>query len=350
MVLALNAGKNNLKLALYTGPVHGYGARNIRGVAFNDGCISNDIILRKPVSGGGLGPLLQLPARPVERGSSLTLESVLPTPTGNVSKQWGNEMGKHSLKIMLVAASLMATLAGQVSAADTVIVGTDGSYPPFASVGADGQLQGFDVDVAKAICASEKLECELRSIPFDGIFAALDAGKISVVIAGLNITEERKKKYAMPGPYLVSPLAYMTTEASTLEGTKEGLAGKTVGTVAASSFERYLNAAMGKTITVSTYESMDAAVLDLDAGRVDAVLGEVAQLQPAYVTAKPGTYKLIGETINDPTYSGLGKGMAVRGEDKTLAAAFDKGLAAIVADGTHAQLTKKWFGVEMSAK
>lgn len=255
-----------------------------------------------------------------------------------------------SLKVLLAAAGLAAMLYGQASAEEKVLVGLDASNPPFASIETDGKLQGFDVDLVNAICAAEKLECELQNIPWDGIFAALDSGKIAVVAAGMNITEERQKKYAMPGPYLNSPFVYLATASTTLDGSKEGFSGKKIGVVAASVMEKYLNAKKDPTVQVATYDSWDAAVLDLDAGRIDAVLGELVSMQVTYVNAKPGVYKIIGEPISDPTYTGLGKGLAIRKDDKTLSSTFDKGLAAIIADGTHAKLTKKWFGKELAAK
>ncbi|APO69813.1 amino acid ABC transporter substrate-binding protein (plasmid) [Rhizobium gallicum] len=252
--------------------------------------------------------------------------------------------------LLLATCVLAAAISRPGFAEDKVIVGFDGSYPPFASVGTDGQLQGFDVDLVKAVCATEKLQCELKNVPYDGIFAALDSGKISVIAAGMNITDERKQKYAMPGPYLKSPLAFLTTANSSFDGTKATLSGSEIGTVGASVFEKYLNAKLASEIDVKTYDSMDAAVLDLDAGRVAAVFGELVQLQPAYVQAKPNTYKIAGEPVNDSTYAGQGKGLIVRLADKALADKLNDGISAIAADGTHAQLTKKWFGVEVPAK
>lgn len=255
-----------------------------------------------------------------------------------------------NLRLPLLAASLAVVLSiGRPAQADTVVIGLDGSYPPFASVGSDGELQGFDVDLVKAVCKAESLQCELRNVPYDGIFAALDSGKIQVIAAGMNITDERKQKYGMPGPYLKGPMAFMTTEGSNIDGTLATLEGKAVGTVGASVFEKYLTANMGSKIDLKTYDSMDAAVLDLDAGRVAAVFGEVVQLQPAYVQAKPGTYKIAGQPIADPTYAGQGKGMIVALENAALTQSINEGIAAIVKDGTHAALTKKWFGVEIPA-
>ncbi|WFU51662.1 transporter substrate-binding domain-containing protein [Sinorhizobium terangae] len=251
--------------------------------------------------------------------------------------------------VLLATAALTLASALPALAQEKVVVGFDGSYPPFASVGTDGELKGFDVDLVKSICASEKLQCDLRNVPFDGIFAALEAGKIDVIAAGMAITEERKKKYAMPGPYLKSPLVYMALTASTVDGTTNTLTGKTVGTVAGSVLEKYLNENMASVVQVNTYDSMDAAVLDLDSGRLDAVLGELAQLQPAYIQVKSDAYKIAGEPIFDAKYAGLGKGLIIRLDDKSLAKSFDDGLATLIANGTHAQLTKKWFGVEMPA-
>lgn len=260
-------------------------------------------------------------------------------------------MNVRHLKGLLQAVGVVAILSGHANAQETIRIGTDASNPPFASVAADGKLQGFDIDLVDAICAAEKLNCETQNMPWDGIFVALDSGKIDMVVAGLNITPERLQKYGMPGPYLNSPFVYLTTASSTLEtNSDEALAGKNIGTVSASAPEKYLAAKFGSKIQVSGYDSWDAAVLDLDAGRLDAVFGEQAGLQVTYVNPKPDQYKIVGEPIADPTYSGAGKGFAIPKANEALIAKFDEGLATVIADGTHAKLTKKWFGVEMPAK
>lgn len=252
---------------------------------------------------------------------------------------------RHSL--ILAAVSLAAVFAQPAAAQQKVVIGFDGSYPPFASIDTNGELKGFDVDIAKGICASQKLECDLQSLPWEGIFTALDAKKIDVV-STVAITDERKKRAAFTKAYLKSPWAYMTVASSPLTGAGDALNDKTVGTVAASSLEKYLNANTAQKVTVSAYDSMDAAVLDLDAGRVDVVLGELVQLQSAYVQAKPGAYKIVGEPFFEKS-GGQGQGLAVRLDDKSLVETLDKGIAALESDGTIKELTKKWFGVEIAA-
>ncbi|ANT54879.1 transporter substrate-binding domain-containing protein [Mesorhizobium amorphae] len=230
------------------------------------------------------------------------------------------------------------------------VVGMDAAYPPFVSVNSDGQMIGFEIDFMNALCAEIKIQCEIQNVPYDGIFAALEAGKIDVIAGGNNITDERKQKYLMPGPYLRGPLAFIVPVSSTIDGSKESLKGKTVGTVGGSVQEKYMREQIGRETTVKLYDSMDAAVLDLDAGRVDAVLSEELQALPGYIQAKPDTYKLAGKSIYDPAYMGQGKGLMVRKTDASLAENLQKGIDAMIANGKLAEFSKKWFGKAVPAR
>lgn len=257
------------------------------------------------------------------------------------------KLSKRAIVFAGMALVSGALFTQPASAQQKLVVGFDGSYPPFASINKGGQLQGFEVELATAICAELKTKCELKNIPFDGLFAALEADKIDVVAAGLNITEERKKKYLMTNAFLKSPLAFMATKAAPVDGTPATLDGKSVATVGAGSvLEKYLREKWPK-VTVKTYDSMDAAVLDLDAGRVVAVLGEQAQLQAAYLLPKPGVYKIAGAPIVDPAYMGQGKGMVLQKKKADLHNRINQALAQINASGKRGELSQKWFGAPL---
>ncbi|RZF23930.1 transporter substrate-binding domain-containing protein [Paraburkholderia sp. UYCP14C] len=258
-------------------------------------------------------------------------------------------MNYASRAFVVAAVTLASTflLAHSASAQQRLVVGFDGSYPPYASIDKAGQLQGFEVDVANAVCAELKAKCEFKNIPWDGIFAALDASKIDVVAAGLNITEERKKRYLMTESYLKTPFAFMTTKDSKIDGTAATLNGQQVGTVGPGTLENYMRQKW-RTVDLRIYDSMDGAVLDLDAGRIAAVFGEQSQLQAAYLRAKPGVYKVAGAPFQDPALGG-NKGMAVRKDEAALLDRLNQATAKIVSSGKQAELSKKWFGIVLPA-
>ncbi|TCN20380.1 substrate-binding periplasmic protein [Sinorhizobium americanum] len=260
-----------------------------------------------------------------------------------------------SLRNYFHAATILlgCVVAGTPLRAETqkIVVGLDASAPPFVSVATDGKMVGFDIDVVNAVCAKLKAQCELQNIPWDGIFAALEGGKIDVIAGGINTTAERKQKYLMPGPYLRGPMAFLVSADSTIDGSPESLKGKTVGTQGGGSiYEKYVREQIGSETSIAIYDTVDASVLDLDAGRIDAVLNEELLLMPAYIMAKPGVYKL-GENLKNPSaYTGEGKGMVVRKTDTGLAESLQNALGEMVASGELGKISVKWFGKDNSPR
>src|SRR3954470_11303199 len=106
-----------------------------------------------------------------------------------------------------IAAAVTMT-AGAASAQGAKIkIGTEGAYPPFNMMTADGKLVGFDVDIANALCAQMKVECELVTQDWDGMIPALQAGKFDAIVASMTITEERKQQVAFTNKYYTTPLS-----------------------------------------------------------------------------------------------------------------------------------------------
>lgn len=104
------------------------------------------------------------------------------------------------LKSILFAgvASILAALPAQAKEWKEIKIATEGAYPPFNFVAADGSLQGLDVDIAKALCAAMEAKCEIVANDWDGMIPGLQANKFDAVIASMSVTEERQKQVSLP--------------------------------------------------------------------------------------------------------------------------------------------------------
>ena len=111
---------------------------------------------------------------------------------------------------------MLAMAAGSLpaQAAEKLRIGTEGAYPPFNTITSDGKVVGFDIDIANALCAQMKVECEIVTQDWDGIIPALQAKKFDAIIASMSITEERKKQVSFTNKYYTTPLALVAPKDS----------------------------------------------------------------------------------------------------------------------------------------
>ena len=145
---------------------------------------------------------------------------------------------------MAASAAVFALMAGSAMAeGEKIVIGTEGAYPPFNNLEADGTLTGFDVDIAKALCVEMKAECTFVTQDWDGIIPALLAKKFDAIVASMSITPERlekvdfSEKYYNTGPAIVVPKDSPITDA-----TPEGMAGKSLGAQSSTTHSIYAEA------------------------------------------------------------------------------------------------------------
>lgn len=231
---------------------------------------------------------------------------------------------------------------------------SEGAYPPFNTIGADGSLGGFDIDIGNALCAEMKAKCTWVKQEWDGMIPALNARKFDAIIASMSITEERRKQVDFSDKYYATPLGLVAKKGSPLTPTTESLKGKKVGVqrgTVADNFSSKFWASKG--VNVIRYAKQDESYLDLTAGRLDAVLADALEADGGFLS-KPegGAYafmgdRMFGNTAEEKAVIGEGVGVAVRKKDSDLKAQFNKALAAIRASGTYDTLRTKYFAYDI---
>ncbi len=255
---------------------------------------------------------------------------------------------KRVFTIALIVA-LFATMALALPAmAKTVKVGTEGAYPPFNLVDDKGELQGFDIDIAKALCKAENLDCEFVVVDWDGLIPALLAKKIDCIIASMSITDERRQKVDFSNKYYTSPGSFMAKKGAFTEINKDILKGKTVGVQRATIHENFIRDNFTDVVDIKAYTTQDEANMDLTAGRVDLVFADKLVLLGGFIQTDAGKdYEFVGPAYTDLKWFGEGIGIAVRKDDAELKDAFNKGIEAIRASGEYATINKKYFDFDL---
>lgn len=102
--------------------------------------------------------------------------------------------------------------AASASTGKKIRIATEGAYKPFNYTNADGTLGGYDVDVAKAVCAQAKLDCEIVAQDWDGILPGLMARKYDAVAAGMSITPERSAQVDFTTPYFKNTMVWVAAK------------------------------------------------------------------------------------------------------------------------------------------
>ncbi len=244
----------------------------------------------------------------------------------------------------LIAAAAVALSAGSALAEmQKVRVGTEGAYPPFNYIDDSGELKGFDIDIANALCAAAKFDCEFVVQDWDGIIPGLIAEKYDTIIASMSITEERKQVVDFTDKYYNTPAKFVRAKDSGIE-VPDDLEGKIVGVQSATIHENFLRDNFGDIVEIQSYGSQEDANLDMVAGRVDLLLADSVALDEGFLQTEAGAgFEFAGPDYNDPKWFGDGAGMAVRKGDDQLREALNAALAQILADGTYKAINDKYF-------
>ena len=265
--------------------------------------------------------------------------------------------------------SILITLFLSVSAnADKIRIGTEGAYPPWNSKDASGKLIGFEVELAWTLCRYIGQQCEIVEQDWDGMIPALIMRKFDAIMAGMSITDERKKAINFSQGYADEVASLAVMKGSNLEGmqTSEGinltkksgavkkdlktitqaLAGKTVCVQTATIHQNFLESGDVGKVNVRTYKTQDEVNLDLASGRCDVALAAaVAFTDYAEKSKKPVV--LVGPSFSGGAF-GNGVGVGIRKDDTELLKAFNSAINKARKNGDISRIATKWFGFDAS--
>jgi polar amino acid transport system substrate-binding protein len=245
--------------------------------------------------------------------------------------------------VLAVSAAALALAAGAAQAQETLKIGTEGAYPPFNNLTADGKLEGFDIDIANALCEEMQVECEFVTQDWDGIIPALQAGKYDAIIASMSITEERKQQVDFTEKYYNTPPAIAVAKDSEIEDiSPEALADKALGVQGSTTHSNYAEAEYANS-DIKMYPTADEYKLDLANGRIDAAMDDVTVLSEWLDTPDGECCKIIGTITPVPEIHGEGAGIAIRKGEDELRERFNTAIQAIRENGKYKEINNKYF-------
>ena len=253
-----------------------------------------------------------------------------------------------ALAINLVACGKNKNISSTIDK-DKLVLGFDDTFVPMGFKDEKGEYTGFDIELAKEIGKKLNKEIVFQSIDWSMKETELSNGNIDFIWNGYSITEERKEKVAFSKPYLNNRQVIITLENSKINS-KADLKGAVVGAQNQSSAVDAIEADSNimetfKYGNVVTFDTNSDALMDLEAGRLDAVVADEI-LAKYYINLRGADkYKVLTEDFGKEAYAvGMKKG------DTKLVEAFNKAFDEVVNEGKAAEISKKWFGDDIIAK
>ena len=246
------------------------------------------------------------------------------------------------LAVSLAALAMGATIGFTAHAAEPLKVAAYPANPPWENKTESGAFEGFEVDIINEVAKRLGTTAAIEGMDFKALFVASASGRVDMVISSLTITDERLQSQSFTQPYFQGALGVGVKDDSGI-ASLEGLKGKTIGTVATSFPEKWLNerkAEIGFTENKS-YDTTANMLTDLQNGRIDAVVNDVVGLRYAFTQMKG--LKVGAEVVTGEKFAI----MMPKGSDKL--EKVNDTISDMKKDGTLAKFYEKWMGVPPAA-
>ncbi|MCL7943425.1 transporter substrate-binding domain-containing protein [Marinobacter sp. ATCH36] len=246
-------------------------------------------------------------------------------------------------KLIVAASVVLAMMAGVAHAQERNLrIAFDVPYEPFEYKDENGELTGFEVELAEAMCEEMNANCEFVIQAWDGMIPGLMARKFDLIMSSMSITPERAERVLFSEPYYNTPGGWFAREDFDTDVTDmEAMEGMTVGVQRGTTMDTYVTEEMGGVVSIKRYTTADDMVLDLEGQRLDVVFLDYPVGEQT-VMSKDG-FKEVGEQVK----LGEGVGVAMRKRDEDLAKEVNAALATLKEDGTYDTIMDKYFAYDI---
>ncbi|MBF9016848.1 MULTISPECIES: amino acid ABC transporter substrate-binding protein [unclassified Oceanispirochaeta] len=264
-------------------------------------------------------------------------------------------MKKILMILMITLSAVMAFATGSNEASEgdnslkyiqdkgVFVLGLDDSFPPMGFRDENGEVAGFDIDLAKEVCKRMGVELKMQPIDWDAKILDLNSKDIDVIWNGLSISDERKEKISFSKPYIANRQIIIVQAASGID-TKADLADQKVGVQLGSTADDAVNSDEATVATLNElvkFQDNIQALMDLEVGRIDAVVVDEI-LGRYYISKKPGVYDVAKEDFAAEEY-----GIGFRKGEDAFVAEVNRIMDEMVKDGSAAAISKKWFAEDI---
>jgi len=246
------------------------------------------------------------------------------------------------MKKLLVAAGCALTMMTGAAQAQDLRIAFDIPYEPFEYRDDNGELTGFEVELAAAVCEQLEANCEFVIQAWDGMIPGLLARKFDLIMSSMSITPERAERVLFSDPYYITPGAWFAPESFDTDVMDlDAMEGKTVGVQRGTTMDTYVTENMSSTVSIKRYTTAEDMVLDLEGQRLDAVFVDYPVGEQTIMNREG--YKQVGE----PVKLGEGVGVAMRKRDTKLAEQVNAALKQLKEDGSYDAIMNKYFSYDI---
>lgn len=222
---------------------------------------------------------------------------------------------------------------------DVFQVANSGAYPPFSFVNTQGELVGFDVDIAKALAEKMGVEVEVQSSPWNGIIAALAGGRFDACICSMSVTEERQKAVDFTDSYYSAGLSVWVQESTDDISSIDDFSGKRVGSTLGETGNQWAVENGEGEWRNQTFQGLPDMMNALTTGRIDVMIADDVPVLVAMQENAPAIKMVdVGELPRWPA------AISIQKNKPELMEALNVALAEIKEDGTYQDIVDKWIG------